>query len=273
MQCRVACIQTNSREDVEHNIRLLAPMVAEAAAGKAQLIALPENAFAMEDPARPSRYRFTMQDHPGIAASRALAAQHTVWILAGSVAVMADGGKRYNRSLLIDNRGEIMAQYDKIHLFDVDLGGGESYRESSRIAPGAHAVLAATPWGALGMSICYDVRFPQLYRALAQRGAGMLAVPSAFTAITGAAHWQVLLRARAIENGAFVIAPAQCGAHAGGRNTFGHSMIVDPWGRIVIEAGDAPEIIYADLAMDEVEKVRRQLPSLLHDRAFTAADA
>jgi predicted amidohydrolase len=173
-----------------------------------------------------------------------------------------------NRSYLVSASGEIVARYDKIHMFDATLPGGKVIRESSAYRPGDRAVLAATPWGPLGMTVCYDVRFPQLYRALAQAGAVMLAVPSSFQRETGPAHWHTLLRTRAIENGAWVIAPAMCGDHPNGRSTYGHSLIVDPWGRIVAELGDEPGVLVAQIDLQQVEKVRTMLPALAHDRAF-----
>ena len=178
-------------------------------------------------------------------------------------------GKSYNRSLLIDDKGALVAHYDKIHLFDVQLAGGETYAESDRILPGAQAVLAPTPWGALGMTVCYDVRFPALYRVLAKAGAALISVPAAFTYTTGRAHWHVLLRARAIETGCFIIAPAQCGLHPGNRRTYGHSLIVAPWGEILAEASETETgIIHATLEMNKVADARGMVPSLRHDRDF-----
>ena len=180
-------------------------------------------------------------------AFRALAEELGIWLLIGSLAIKVSDTKTANRSFLIDPKGAIAARYDKIHLFDVDLPSGENYRESNTVAGGDRAVTADLPWGKIGMSVCYDLRFPQLYRALAQAGAFLLTVPSAFTETTGKAHWHVLLRARAIENGAFVIAPAQGGTHADGRKTYGHSLIVAPWGEVLAEAGTDPGVIVADI--------------------------
>jgi predicted amidohydrolase len=171
--------------------------------------------------------------------------------------------------LLIDAAGAIVARYDKIHMFDIDLPGGESYRESNAYRPGGGTVVAETPWGRLGMTVCYDVRFPQLYRALAQAGADFLAVPSVFTVPTGRAHWHVLLRARAIENGCFVFAPAQWGEHAGGRKSYGHSLIVDPWGEVLTECGEETGIVTARIDPARIAEARRMVPSLQHDRVFT----
>jgi predicted amidohydrolase len=189
-------------------------------------------------------------------------------LLLGSLAIKAGPGKVTNRSYLVDAAGEIAARYDKLHLFDVDLADGERYRESAAVAPGSNAVVAPTPWATLGLSICYDLRFPYLYRALAQAGAQILTVPAAFARTTGQAHWHVLLRARAIETGCYVLAPCQCGTHGGGRPTYGHSLIVDPWGRILADGGDEPGIVTATLDLAEVAKARAMIPALQHDRAI-----
>jgi len=191
-----------------------------------------------------------------------------VWLLIGSLAIKVSDTKTANRSFLIDPKGGIAAQYDKIHLFDVDLPSGETYRESNTVAGGNRAILAETSWGRLGMTICYDLRFPHLYRALAKAGAFLLTVPSAFTETTGKAHWHTLLRARAIENGAFVVAPAQGGTHANGRKTYGHSLIVAPWGEVLAEAGTDPCVIVAEIDSARVTDARTRVPSLKHDRDF-----
>ena len=216
-----------------------------------------------------------------LAALREVAQETGVWLLIGSLAVdlsrepgTAEGERRLaNRSYLVDPGGAVVARYDKIHMFDVDLAGGESYRESNAFRPGGRAVLAETPWGVLGMTVCYDLRFPHLYRALAQAGADFLAIPSAFTVPTGKAHWHVLLRARAIENGCFVFAPAQWGEHAEGRRTYGHSLIVDPWGEVLADAGEGVGIVTARIDLAAIAKARRMVPSLQHDRPFTKPDA
>jgi predicted amidohydrolase len=201
-----------------------------------------------------------------------LAEELGIWLLVGSLAVKVSEGKTANRSYLIGPNGRIAARYDKIHLFDVNLPSGESYRESNTVAPGADAVVATLPFARVGLSVCYDLRFPHLYRALAKHGAEILTVPSAFTETTGKAHWHVLLRARAIENGCFVMAPAQGGTHANGRKTYGHSLIVGPWGDILAEAGTDPGIIAAELDLGEIADVRGRLPSLHHDRPFSTKD-
>jgi predicted amidohydrolase len=211
---------------------------------------------------------FSESDHPALGAFRELARETGAWILGGSITVRAGPGKVANRSLLLDPGGEIAGRYDKIHMFDVDLPGGESYRESDTYEPGRATCVARTPWGGLGMTVCYDLRFPWLYRDLALAGADFLSVPSAFTRPTGTAHWSVLLRARAIETGCFVFAPAQCGEHAGGRKTYGHSLIVDPWGAVLAEAGEGVGVIVADIDPSRVAEVRTSVPSLRHIRGY-----
>src|SRR5512134_1122566 len=244
-------------------------MVREARAGGADFVLLPENVSMLEPVSRLLKEKASSEEkHPALAAFRDLARETGVWLLIGSLAIRAPDGRVSNRSLLVDPLGEVVARYDKIHMFDVDLGPGERYRESATIAPGAHAVLADTPWGALGLSVCYDLRFPHLYRRLAQQGAAYLSIPSAFTRTTGRAHWHVLQRARAIENGAYVFAPAQCGTHAEGRETFGHSLIVDPWGTVLADAGEEPGAILAAIDPQQVAEARRRIPSLGHDRPF-----
>ncbi|MGE4219659.1 MAG: carbon-nitrogen hydrolase family protein, partial [Alphaproteobacteria bacterium] len=207
-------------------------------------------------------------EEPALAAYRALAAELGIWLLAGSLVVkLTDDERMANRSFLIDPQGNVAARYDKIHMFDVDLANGERYRESATFRPGDRMVVAETPWGGLGMTVCYDVRFPYLYRTLAKAGAGIIAVPAAFTRPTGQAHWHVLLRARAIETGCFVIAPAQCGVHEDGRQTYGHALIVSPWGEVLADAGEAPGLAMATLDLNAVEQARAMVPSLTHDRS------
>jgi deaminated glutathione amidase len=179
---------------------------------------------------------------------------------------------RARRSYLIGPNGRVSARYDKIHLFDVNLPSGETYRESNTVAPGSEAVVAKLPWANVGLSVCYDLRFPQLYRALAKAGAEILTVPSAFTETTGKAHWHVLLRARAIENGCFIVAPAQGGTHANGRKTYGHSLIIGPWGDILAETGIEPCVVSAEIDLEEIAAARGRLPSLQHDRPFSAPE-
>lgn len=270
MSFSVACIQMNSGGDIHANIAKIEAMVADAARRGAQLVALPENCFVMEEPGQGTkRVLYTMHDHPGLEVAQAVAKNNRVWLLVGSMAVKIDeSGKTLNRSLLIGDSGQIVHSYDKIHLFDVELPGGEKYMESAKMLPGTHAVVADTPWAKLGMTVCYDVRFPHLYRTLAQAGAKILTVPAAFTYVTGEAHWHVLLRARAIENGCFVIAPAQVGTHPGNRRTYGHALIVDPWGKVLADAGSEEGVIIAKLDIQQAEQVRSRIPSLKHDRPF-----
>jgi hypothetical protein len=205
---------------------------------------------------------------PTLAAFRDIARALGIYVHVGSLAVKVSADKAANRAILIDRKGEVAARYDKIHMFDVDLAGGESYRESRNYRPGDIAVVADLPWGRLGITVCYDLRFPALYRALAEAGATMLSVPSAFTRQTGEAHWHVLLRARAIENGSFVLAAAQGGRHENGRETYGHSLIVDPWGRILAEGGTEPGVVMGTLELSEVAAARGRIPSLQHGRRF-----
>jgi predicted amidohydrolase len=190
-----------------------------------------------------------------------------VWLLAGSLVTRTDGGKAANRSFLIDSNGVVQTHYDKIHMFDVDLGNGEVHRESNAYEAGTKAVTADLPWGKLGMTVCYDLRFPQLFRGLVQKGgAEFISMPAAFTRPTGEAHWHVLLRARAIENGCYVFAPAQCGVHENGRKTYGHSLIIDPWGRVLADGGEEPGFISAEIDPAQVARARTKIPSLTHDR-------
>ncbi len=264
---KVACIQLTSSADLLENIAKVEGMVSRAVVQGAQLITTPENTFLIEESGK-NRVFYTQNEHPAVKASAEMARKYKVWLLIGSVAIAANNEKLYNRSLLFNPHGEIVVQYDKIHLFDVDVGDGQTYRESARFMAGDKAVIAETPWGKLGMTICYDVRFPQLYRALAKAGVGIITVPAAFTQVTGEAHWHVLLRARAIETGCFIIAPAQTGIHAGNRKTYGHSLIIDPWGKVLADGDTDEGIIIADLDLAEVAKTRAKLPSLTHDREF-----
>lgn len=266
---KAACVQVNASNDMETNITHAVKMVREAASQGAGLICLPENVSMMEFGGENVIAKsYSQGDHPALHAFCDVAREVESWVLIGSLAIHLDNGKVANRSFLLNDQGKIVAQYDKIHLFDVDLGGGESYRESNTFDGGEQAVLAQTPWGKLGMSICYDVRFPHLYRSYAQAGANIITVPAAFTKQTGQAHWKVLLRARAIETGCFVIAPGQCGEHKGGRETYGHSLIINPWGEVLVEGGDEPGLFMADVNLDEVTATRGKVPSLQHDRDF-----
>jgi len=268
----VACVQLTAGNDVAANLGAAAELVRAAASQGAQLIALPEYCVLLDGSGRVMREHSPEESaHTALAALQALARETAAWLLVGSLTVKLPDERMANRSYLISADGTIVARYDKIHMFDVTLPGGKVIRESSAYCPGDKAVIAATPWGALGMTVCYDLRFPQLYRALAQAGAVMIAVPASFQRETGPAHWHTLLRARAIESAAWVIAPAMCGEHPNGRWTYGHSLIIDPWGKIVAELDDQPGIASAALDLDQVGKVRGMLPSLTHDRAFELA--
>jgi predicted amidohydrolase len=268
-QVKVALVQLQSGNDMEKNIAAAEGYIAKAAKQKAQLVLLPENVAMMSANVREFRqHAYAEKDHPALAAFRASARKNKVWLLIGSLSIKRDSKRLVNRSFLLDAKGNIAARYDKIHLFDATLPSGERYGESARYAAGARAVVARTPWGGLGMSVCYDVRFPHLYRDMAQHGARMLAVPAAFTEQTGKAHWHILLRARAIETGCFVLAPGMTGNHPGGRKTFGHSLIIDPWGNVLADAKTAPGIISATLDLARVAEVRQMLPSLSHDRKY-----
>jgi predicted amidohydrolase len=267
---KAACIQNCATPDVNHDIAVLSRLIGQAADADAKLIALPEYCAGL-DTKNGQLFPFAVSEseHPAIPAFAALARKRDCWILIGSIGVKAPDGRVFNRSLMLDPTGEIVARYDKLHLYDVDLGEGHSYRESATIAPGSEAVLSPSPGGPLGMTICYDLRFPDLFRTYGKTGANILAVPAAFVRLTGQAHWHVLNRARAIENGAYVISPCQYGTLSGGSECFGHSLIVDPWGRALADGGDAEGIIVAELDMAEVEQTRRRIPSLKHDRPFS----
>lgn len=267
---KLACVQVSAQDAIEPNVAAACALVRDARKAGADLISLPECVALMEPKgARQRELARVESESAPIAAFRDVARETGAWVLAGTVVVAAEDGRLANRSCLIAPDGSVRARYDKIHMFDVDLPGGESYRESATYRPGAAAVTAPLPWGTLGMTVCYDVRFPQLYRALAHAGADFISVPSAFTRQTGTAHWHVLLRARAIECGAFVFAAAQCGEHPGQRFTYGHSLIVDPWGAVLVDGGEAPGFIMAEIDVTKIAAARRAIPALAHDRPFT----
>ena len=271
---KAACVQLNSGNDLAANLQAAETAIRSAAASGAQLIMLPEYAAMMDGSGRVMRENSPAEDgHPALDRFRVLARETKAWLLVGSLTIKVDDERMVNRSYLLSATGEIAARYDKIHMFDCTLPSGKVIRESSAYRPGEAAVIATTPWGPLGMTICYDLRFPQLYRALAQAGALFLAVPSSFQRETGVAHWHALLRARAIENLSYVFAPAMCGEHPGNRTTYGHSLIIDPWGKILAELGDEPGIALADIDVERVAKVRGMLPSIEHDRPFTGPAA
>jgi deaminated glutathione amidase len=266
---RVGLVQMCAGRDVGKNITTAAELIRAAARGGAQYVQTPEmtNILELERPRLLAAIKPEAED-PAVAQFRALAGELGIWLHIGSLALMGEHGKPVNRSLLISPEGRIAARYDKIHMFDVDLGSGESYRESANYEPGREAVVANLPWGQLGMTICYDLRFPHLHRALAHAGARFIAVPAAFTKPTGLAHWHTLLRARAIECQCYVFAAAQGGKHENGRETFGHSLVISPWGEVLAEADVQPAVTFADVELQRLDDVRRQVPSLRHDRPF-----
>ncbi len=279
----VACVQNCAGAETEPNLKDCAELVREAAGRGAGFILLPEYFTGLDMQGQiliPQA--FAEADHPALPLFAGLAREHRAWILLGSLAITLEGGpgadnpgggeRIANRSYLLDPGGAVAARYDKIHLFDVDLPGGESYRESATIAPGACAAVADLPWGRVGLSICYDLRFAQLYRALAKAGADFLTVPAAFTRTTGQAHWHVLLRARAIETGCYVFAPCQYGVHAGDRATYGHSLIIDPWGRVLADGGEDRGVVVAEVDPAAVGRARGMIPVLQHDRPFDLAE-
>ncbi|MCT4576654.1 carbon-nitrogen hydrolase family protein [Donghicola sp.] len=273
---KAALLQITSSDDPAANAEMLQRRIAEAASNGADFVLTPEvsNCVSTSRDHQIAVLRH-QEDDPTLARLRAAAAEHGIWLLIGSLALKTHDadGRFANRSFLINPQGDIVAQYDKIHMFDVQVSETESYRESAGYRPGDRAVLAETPFGIVGLTICYDVRFPHLYRDLAKAGAGIICVPAAFSPVTGAAHWETLLRARAIECGAYVLAPAQCGTHpssgAKARSTYGHSLAVDPWGKIVASAGDLPTITYVELCLKEVAESRARIFALDHDRPYS----
>lgn len=269
MTFTAACIQTTATPDLHHDLSVLAGMIRSAAAQGAGFIATPEYCAGLDTrDGKLFPVAHAEGDHPALPVFRGLAKDLGVWLLIGSIGVRAPDGRIFNRSFMLSPDGEILARYDKIHLFDIDLGEGRSYCESATIAPGTTGVLTPCAGGLMGLSICYDIRFADLYRAYAQAGAQILAAPAAFTRLTGEAHWHVLQRARAIENGAFVISPGQCGTLAGGAECYGHSLIVDPWGVVLADGGKEPGVVLAEINLAKVAETRRRIPSLTHDRPF-----
>jgi deaminated glutathione amidase len=266
---RVGLIQMRSSRTPAANVDAAARLIGEAKTGGADYVLTPEMTNIMENSRERLFAAIVPEEHdPSLATFRELARVLQLYVHVGSLAVKVSPDKAVNRAFLIDRRGDIVARYDKIHMFDVDLANGESYRESRSYRPGDLAVVTDLPWGRLGITICYDLRFPALYRALAEAGSIFLAIPSAFTRQTGEAHWHTLMRARAIENGSFVFAAAQGGTHENGRETFGHSLVADPWGRIIAEAGTEPGVLFADIDPAEVAAARGRIPSLQHGRRF-----
>jgi len=265
---RIALFQSNSGIDPAANARKLVDAVAEAAAGGAEMLFTPEMSGLLDrDAARAAANLRLEAEDEVLAAASAAARSHRIWLHLGSLAVLVDNGKVANRGFVIDPEGQVKARYDKIHLFDVDLPTGESWRESSVYAAGTRAVLVdGCPVGKLGLTICYDLRFPALFERIAEAGADVIAVPAAFTVPTGHAHWHVLLRARAIEAGVFVVAAAQVGRHEDGRETFGHSLVIDPWGDVLLDMGEDAGLGFADIDLARIADVRSRIPALRHRR-------
>lgn len=269
VQFRAALVQMCAGRDVNRNVADAADMIRQAARSGAQYVQTPECTTFMEE-GRANVFALARPEegNPALQTFLALARELGIWLHIGSMAIKVSDDRLANRSYVLSPEGRIAARYDKIHLFDVDLPNGETYRESASYAGGTEGVVVDLPWGGLGLTICYDLRFPTLHRALAQGGARFLSVPAAFTRVTGEAHWHTLLRARAIEAQCFVFAAAQGGRHEHGRETFGHSLIVSPWGQILAEGGVHPSVIIADIQCGLIEDVRNRVPSLRHDRPF-----
>jgi deaminated glutathione amidase len=270
---RLAVWQAQTGIDPAANLAALLRAIDRAKAAGAQILFTPEMTGLLDrDRARAAQSLRTEVDDPLLAAARTAAADQAIWLALGSIGLRGarPDGRLVNRALLIDPNGRIIARYDKIHLFDVDLATGESWRESAAYAPGDQPVIAETPWGRIGLSVCYDVRFPALYQALSAAGADLLAVPAAFTVPTGQAHWHTLLKARAIENAAFVVAAAQCGQHADGRTTYGHSLVVSPWGEILLDLGAAiDQVAVVELDLASIATARSRVPVLAHRRQIS----
>ncbi len=270
---RLGLLQTCTGIDPAENAAALVAGIADLARQGAEIVFTPEMSGLLDrDRARAAGKIMNESGDIVLAAVRNAAARHGIWIQLGSLALRPESGERLvNRAFLIDGGGAIVARYDKIHLFDVELGGGETYRESAAFIPGTRAVKASTPWGDIGLTICYDVRFPLLYNDLARSGADLVAVPAAFTQPTGVAHWHVLLRARAIETGSFFVAAAQSGTHQDGRTTFGHSLVIDPWGAILLDMGTTPGGASVDVDLAAVAQTRARIPSLANARPFATS--
>ena len=269
MKFNIACIQNCATDNLSQTIQDCEVLSREAYDAGADLICLPEFfSYLNLNEKGLDVAPFRESEHPTLAAFQELSLKLQVWILLGSIAIYDSQGKKRNRSILLNPRGEIEVRYDKIHMFDVNLPNGEVYRESDVFSPGNKAVTASLPWGELGLTVCYDLRFPHLYRSLAHAGADVISVPAAFTRTTGQAHWHVMLRSRAIETGAYVVAPCQYGDH-GRAKTYGHSLIIDPWGRILADGGEDRGYIIAEVNMEEVKNARRMIPALEHDRDYT----
>jgi predicted amidohydrolase len=270
---RIALFQATTGIDPEANAKVLSEAIDDAARGGAEMLFTPEMSGMIDkDSERAAAKRHVEEEDPVLAAAREAAKRNHIWLDVGSIAVLADDGKVANRTFVIDREGKIRGRYDKIHLYDVDLPSGESWRESSVYSPGQGVVLVnGTPVGKLGLTICYDLRFPGLFARLAEADADVISVPSAFTVPTGQAHWHVLLRARAIEAGLFVVAAAQVGCHEDGRRTFGHSLVVDPWGEVLLDMGTDKGVGFAEIDLKRISEVRSRIPALNHRRPIPAA--
>lgn len=272
---KIALFQSRTGVDPAANAKALVEAVEEAGRGGAEMLFTPEMSGLLDRDADRARRNVTSADEDRVlAACREAARRNAIWIHLGSLAVTAENGKFANRGFVIDSDGQIRASYDKIHLFDVDLPTGESWRESNVYSGGSEAVVVGgTPVGKLGLTICYDLRFPALFQSLTDAGAQLVSVPAAFTVPTGKAHWEILLRARAIEAGVFVVAAAQCGRHEDGRETYGHSLVIDPWGNVVLDMGDGVGVAFADLDLAKVDEVRGRIPAIRHRRKVPEAVA
>ena len=266
---KAACIQLNSNNDMIKNIETSINLIDLAISEKADFIFLPENSSMMEwGKKNIVSSAMSEDDHIALRAYKKIARENSIWLNCGSLTILLNDGSIVNRSYLINSSGEVNSYYDKIHMFDVDLGNGRTYSESSTYTPGKFLSVSSTPWGKVGLTICYDLRFPYLYRDIAKLGAKMICVPSAFTLVTGKAHWHTLLRARAIETGAFIFAPAQVGDHPGERQTYGHSLIVDPWGYVLADAGPSSNIIFSEIDIEKSDIARKKIPSLSYDKNY-----
>ncbi len=270
---RIALFQSTTGIDPDANSRSLVDAMEQANRGGAEMLFTPEMSGLLDrDSARGTKNLRREENDPALAAAREAAKSNHLWVSIGSLAVLGEDGKVANRSYVIDREGQVRARYDKIHLFDVDLPTGESWRESNTYSPGQGAVVVnGTPVGKLGLTICYDLRFPGLFARLAESDADVISVPAAFTVSTGKAHWHILLRARAIEAGVFVVAAAQVGSHEDGRQTFGHSLVVDPWGDVLLDMGDEPGVGFADIDLKRISDVRSRIPALRHRRPIPEA--
>lgn len=272
---RVAVLQMTSGIDPEANAAVLVDAIAQAAAGGAAMLFTPEMSGLLDrDRTRAAVHIVREEDNPVLAAVRAAAAERNIWVALGSLAIRREDGRWANRSFLVDGSGAVVARYDKIHMFDVELATGETWRESAAYAPGDAVVTAETPVGRLGLAVCYDVRFPALFEELGRQCCDVITIPAAFTVPTGEAHWHLLQRARAVEASAYVVAAAQVGEHEDGRRTYGHSLVVDPWGEVVLDmGGEAPGVGFAEIDPARIAEVRRQLPSLANRRPIPKSAA